>query len=220
MGAMSITLYGHPFSSYVQKVLIALYENQTAFEWRMLDGADSFAELRRIWPIGLMPVLLDSGRPVAEASIIVEHLQLEHAGPARLIPDDPRTALEVRFLDRFFDNHVQTPMQKIVGDALRKEGEKDPRGVADARARLDAAYGWLDERMAGRPHAAGEDFTLADAAAAPALFYADWAHPIPEALANVRSYRERLNARASFARAVDEARPFRHFFPLGAPDRD
>jgi len=129
-------------------------------------------------------------------------------------------ALEVRFLDRFFDNYVQTPMQKIVLDAMRGEGEHDPRGVTEAHALLETAYAWLDRRIAGREWAAGPAFTLADCAAAPALFYADWAHPIPEALPSARAYRRRLNARPSFARAIEEARPYRPYFPLGAPDRD
>ena len=138
----------------------------------------------------------------------------------RLVPDDPAAALEVRFIDRFFDNYLQTPMQTIVSNALRDAGERDAKGVADARAMLKTAYGWLEQRMTNREWAVGDRFSLADCAAAPALFYADWTHPISEGFPNVRAYRNRLNARPSFARAVDEARPYRSFFPLGAPDRD
>jgi glutathione S-transferase len=138
----------------------------------------------------------------------------------RLIPADPKSALEVRLLDRFFDNYVMTPMQKIVGDHLRPEDERDPRGVADAHALLATSYDWLDGRLDGRAWAAGDDFTLADCAAAPSLFYADWVHPIPDELRGARAYRARLLARSSFARAVDEARPYRPLFPPGAPDRD
>jgi glutathione S-transferase len=123
-------------------------------------------------------------------------------------------------LDRFFDNYVMTPMQKIVGDSIRSEPDRDPYGVAEARTTLETAYGWLDETIARREWAAGADFSLADCAAAPALFYADWTHPIAPAFSNVRAYRRRLLARPSFARAVDEARPYRQYFPLGAPDRD
>src|SRR5262249_29863949 len=121
---------------------------------------------------------------------------------------------------RFFDNYVHTPMQAVVANALRAEGERDPKGVADARAMLETAYGWLERRMADRAWAASDGFSLADCAAAPALFYADWTHPIGDAFPNVRAYRSRLNARPSFARAIDEARPYRPLFPLGAPDRD
>src|SRR5262245_1384952 len=217
---MALVLHGHPFSSYTQKVLIALYENATPYTWRVLDGPPAFEELARLWPIRLMPVLVDDGTPVAEPSIIVEHRARHHPGPVRLIPADPKQALSVRMLDRFFDLYVMTPMQKIVGDRLRQEGERDPKGVADARARLDVAYGWLDKELAGRAWAAGQDFTLADCAGAPSLFYADWAHPIGSGFANVRAYRARLLTRPAFARAVEEARPFRKFFPLGAPDRD
>jgi glutathione S-transferase len=215
-------LYAHPFSSYCQKVLIALYENATPFELRLLALGDEqvAAEHAALWPLKRMPVLVDEGRTVVEAIIIIEHLGIHHSGPVRLIPDDPLDALDVRMMDRFFDNYVMTPMQKIVGDALRTPDDRDRRGVADARTTLDTAYRWLDDAMTGREWAVGSSFSLADCAAAPALFYADWSHPISAALSNVHAYRRRLLARPSFARAVDEARPYRPNFPLGAPDRD
>ena len=166
------------------------------------------------------PVLVDQGRTILEASIIIEHLQNRHGGPVRLIPDDPDAAIQVRMMDRVFDNYVMTPIQKLVGDALRPEDGRDSFGVAEARRTLDTLYAWLDERLAPHPWATGEAFTLADCAAAPALFYADWAHPIAPEHAALRAYRARLLARPSFARAVNEARPYRALFPLGAPDRD
>ena len=217
---MSLTLYAHPFSSYCQKVLVALYENALPFEYRLLEDARSVAELEALWPLKRFPVLVDAGRTVTEASIIIEHLQLFHPGPVRLIPEDPRAALEVRSLDRFFDNYVSTPQQKVVFDSLRPERERDAYGVAEAKTLLETAYAWLDGVMARREWAAGADFSLADCGAAPFLFYADWTHPIASRFANVRAYRQRLLARPSFARAVDEARPYRPNFPLGAPDRD
>lgn len=217
---MSLKLYAHPFSSYCQKVLIALYENGTPFEFRMLGSADADAELAALWPLKKMPVLVDAGRTVMESSIIIEHLALHHPGPVKLLPDDPRACLDVRFMDRFLDNYVMTPMQKIVGDSLRAPEHRDPYGVDEARKLLDISYRWLDRLLAGREWAAGGSFSLADCAAAPALFYADWAHPVAAECSNVRRYRQRLLARPSFARAVDEARPFRQYFPLGAPDRD
>jgi len=215
-------LFAHPFASYCQKVLIALYENATPFTYRMLDRADpsTFAEFETLWPLKRFPLLLDDGRPIAEATIIIEHLALHYPGPVRLVPDDPAEALNVRFIDRFFDNYVHTPLQKIVSDSLRDSASRDPQGVADARTMLETAYGWLDRRMASREWADGDRFSLADCAAGPALFYADWTHQIGEAFPNVRAYRSRLNARPSFARAIDEARPYRSFFPLGAPNRD
>jgi glutathione S-transferase len=155
-----------------------------------------------------------------EASIIIEHLGLHHPGPMRLIPEAPQAALDVRMMDRFFDNYVMTPMQKIVADRIRPAEHRDPRGVVEARGMLDTAYRWLDGAIRGREWAAADTFSLADCAAAPALFYADWVHPIGEAFPNVHAYRRRLLARPSFARAVDEARPYRPLFPLGAPDRD
>jgi len=219
---MPLELFAHPFSSYCWKVLIALYENDTPFRLRLLAPEDpaSMAEHGRVWPLKKMPVLVDDGQVVPEATIIIEHLQLRHPAKVRFLPDDPRAALEVRLLDRVFDNYVMTPMQKIVGDAIRRPDERDARGVADARALLDTTYRWLDGALAGREWAAGGDFGLADCAGAPALFYADWAHAIDPAFANVRAYRARVLARPSVARAVDEARPYRKFFPLGAPDHD
>ncbi|HEX2257887.1 MAG TPA: glutathione S-transferase family protein [Afifellaceae bacterium] len=219
---MALTLYAHPFSSYCQKVLIALYENDTPFAFRMLAPGDEAvsAELAALWPLKRFPVLVDEGRTVMEASIIIEHLGVYHPGPVRLVPEDARQALPVRLMDRFFDNYISTPQQRIVFDSLRPAESRDPHGVAEARSMLETAYRWLDDQMAGREWAAGDTFSLADCAAAPALFYADWTHPIDESFRNVRAYRQRLLARPSFARAVDEARPYRPLFPLGAPDRD
>jgi glutathione S-transferase len=219
---MPLQLYAHPFSSYCQKVLTALYENGTPFEMRVLDGPESQAtrELAQLWPMKRFPVLVDGARTVFEASCIIEYLGLYHPGPVRLIPEDARAALEVRMMDRFFDNYVSTPQQKIVFDSIRPEAVRDPHGVAEAREMLDTAYAWLEKVLAGREWAAGDTFSLADCGAGPFLFYADWTHPIGEAFPRVRDYRRRLLARPSFARAVDEARPYRRFFPLGAPDRD
>ena len=213
-------LYAHPFSSYCQKVLVALYENATPFEYRMLEEPGAMEELTALWPMKRFPVLVDAGRTVFEATSIIEYLDLRHPGLVRLIPGDPNAALEVRMLDRFFDNYVSTPQQKIVFDRIRPEAVRDPHGVAEVRAMLDTSYAWLDRRMSGRQWAVGDDFSLADCAAAPFLFYADWSHRIDASFANVIAYRQRLLARPSFARAVDEARPFRSYFPLGAPDRD
>jgi glutathione S-transferase len=203
-------------------VLTALYENGTPFEMRVLDGPGSQAnrELAELWPMKRFPVLVDGERRVFEATCIIEYLGLHHPGPLRLIPEDPRTALEVRMMDRFFDNYVSTPQQKVVFDHLRPEAARDAHGVAEARAMLATAYAWLDKVMADREWAAGDDFSLADCAAAPFLFYADWTERIDPAFANLLDYRRRLLARPSFARAVEEARPFRRYFPLGAPDRD
>jgi glutathione S-transferase len=217
---MTLKLYAHPFSSYCQKVLIALYENKTPFEYLTLDNAKNGAALEALWPIKKFPVLVDEERSILEASIIIEHLDLHHPGPVRLIPENPQAALDVRMMDRFFDNYVATPMQKIVLDRIPPEQDLDPFGVIEARAMLDKAYDWLDRTLAGREWASGTTFSLADCAAAPSLFYADWAHPIGDRYPRVRDYRRKLLARPSFARAVDEARPYRPYFPLGAPDRD
>ena len=213
-------LYAHPFSSYSQKVLVALYENGTPFEYRSLEAPGAPDELAALWPMRRFPVLVDQGRTVIEASCVIEYLDLHYPGPVRLLPAQPDAAIEVRMLDRFFDNYISTPQQKVVYDSLRAEANRDAYGVTEARSMLETAYAWLDRHMEGRTWAAGEQFSLADCAAAPFLFYADWTHPIDERYPHVRAYRARLLARPSFARAVDEARPYRSYFPLGAPDRD
>jgi len=213
-------LYAHPFSSYCQKVLVALYENDTPFEYRSLESPGAPEELAALWPMKRFPVLVDAGRTVLEATSIIEYLDVRHPGPVRLIPADAGAALDVRMMDRVFDNYVSTPQQKVVFDRLRPESVRDPHGVAEARAMLATAYAWLDKRMSGREWAAGDSFSLADCAAAPFLFYADWTERIDPAFTNLLDYRRRLLARPSFARAVEEARPYRDYFPLGAPDRD
>ena len=219
---MSLALYGHPFSSYTQKVLIALYANATPFEFRCIgpDTPQHIGEWLRRWPIAKFPLLVDGERQVVETSIIIEYLQLAHAGPARLLPADPMAALDVRFLDRFFDLHVMNWVQHAVNGALTGVESKRDEAVALATKKLEPSYAWLEGHLAGKTWAAGSDFTMADCAAAPALFYADWVHRIGEAYPVLRAYRARLLAHPSIARAVEEGRPFRPLFPLGAPDRD
>lgn len=219
---MAIQLYAHPFSSYCQKVLIALYENATPFDLRLVgpEYPQAMAELAAHWPFRRFPLLLDGTRAVSESSIIIEYLDQHYPGPRRLLPEESEAALEVRFMDRCFDLYVSTPMTACVFDQLRPAGERDAYGVAQAHQLLETAYRWLDERLADRQWAAGSGFSLADCAAAPALFYADWVQPIGAEFSTLRAYRQRLLARPSFARAVDEARPYRHLFPLGAPERD
>ncbi len=219
---MVMQLFGHPFSSYTWKALIALYENETPFDFRMLgpEQPENGAELARRWPLAKFPLLVDGERIVFEASAVIEYLAVCHPGPVRLIPADAGAAVVVRQLDRVFDNYVMNVMQVVVSDALRPEGSRDPYGVERARADLDRIYAWLDAELAAREWATGRDFTLADCAAAPSLFYADWVRPIAERYPTLKAYRARLLARPSVARCVEAARPYRAFFPLGAPDRD
>jgi len=219
---MKPSLFAHPFASYCQKVLIALYENGTDFTYRKFGPEDPAAmtELAALWPLKKFPVLLDEGQTYVESSVIIEHLAIRYPGAVELIPKDRQGALEVRMMDRFFDNYVMTPMQRIVADFMRATSDRDPLGVKEARLLLDSAYGWLNGVMTKRAWASGADFSLADCAAAPSLFYSDWVHEIRDEYPQVRAYRARLLARPSVARTVDEARPFRQFFPPGAPDRD
>jgi glutathione S-transferase len=218
---MEPSLFAHPFASYCQKVLIALYENGTAFIYRKIgEDVDAMSELTELWPLKKFPVLLDDGQTYVESSVIIEHLAIRHPGAVQLIPDDPQDALEVRTMDRIFDNYVMTPMQRIVADFMRATSDRDPLGVKEARSTLDSVYTWLDGVMAKRKWASGGDFSLADCAAAPSLFYSDWVHEIRDGLPHLRDYRQRLLARPSVARTIDEARPYRQFFPPGAPNRD
>lgn len=219
---MTLALYGHPFSSYTQKVLIALYENATDFEFRCIapDHPEHMAEWMKRWPVRKFPLLLDGERELIETSVIIEYLGLEHPGAVKLVPEDPMEALEARFMDRVFDLHVMNAMQHAVDGALTGDPVKRADGMALAVDKLSRVYPWLESKLAGRQWAAGNSFTLADCAAAPSLFYADWTYPIGEEFPVLRAYRTRLLKRPSFARAVEEARVYRHLFPLGAPERD
>ena len=215
---MSLELFGHPFSSYTWKALIALYEAGRSFEFRNIAGneyPENEAAFLAHWPVGKFPLLVEDGVPIMESSIIIEHVAPD------LVPADRDAAREVRMLDRVFDNNVMTQVQAIVAEHLPFITNVPDEGrIARARAALDKVYPWLDDRLAGRRWAAGDSFTMADCSGAPALFYADWVHPIPEERGALREYRARVLARPSVARVVDEARPYRHLFPLGAPDRD
>jgi glutathione S-transferase len=217
---MSLELFAHPFSSYCQKVLIALWADGTEFEYKMLDEAhpENFAELKRRWPFGKFPLLVDDGQTVVETSCIIDYLQAHHPGPNRWIPDGDLVR-RVRFLDRLFDLYIMDTVTKSVTDRLRPEGCSDPYGAQQARGILFTAYDWLEANL-DEPWAAGDLFTLADCAAAPALFYADWVEEIGPERPRLAAYRARLLAHPIVARAVDEGRPYRPYFPLGAPDRD
>jgi glutathione S-transferase len=217
---MSLTLYAHPFAAYCWKALIALYENATPFDYRLVEDAAGWAEVESLWPIKKFPLLRDGDTIIVESSIIVEYLMRHHRGTTPMIPVNDDAALRVRFMDRFFDNYVMNPMQTLVSDRMRADTERDAKGVADARKMLSVAYGWLEKELAPQAWASGSAFSLADCCAAPALFYADWVHPIGDRFPGILAYRGRLLARPSVARVVDEARPFRKFFPQGAPDRD
>jgi glutathione S-transferase len=216
---MKLILYAHPFSSYCWKALIALWENEIAFDYRSLEEPAHQQAWAQASPFKRMPLLIDGKNVVHESTIIIEYLQIHYPGRVTLIPAEPQAALDVRLLDRLSDNYLMGSTQTIVFNEVREEKDRDPYGVAKARGMLDDAYAWWNDHMKGREWAANA-FSLADCATGPALFYADWAHPIPEKHAALRAYRTRLLARPSMARAVDEARPFRSHFPFGDPGRD
>jgi glutathione S-transferase len=214
---VALVLHEHPFASYCQKVLIALYELELPFERVLVEGREEHVKL---WPLNTIPVLLDTdaGLTLPESTTIVEHVD-RVAGAGRLIPSDPAAALQARLWDRIADNHIAGPMQKIVGDSLRPEGRTDPEGVAQARAQLDTAYGVLDDQLRDRDWLAGDAFTVADCAAAPALLYCRAVHRWDaDASPAVTRYVRALLGRPSVARVIDEARPYREIFPLPWPD--
>ena len=214
---MSLKLYMHPLSSYCHKVLIALYENGTAFERQIVDLGDPAQReaFRGLWPLAKFPVLRDEARDltIPESSIIIEYLAQQYPGAVTLLPADPAQARETRLRDRFFDLHVHDHLQKIVGDRLRPAESRDALGVALAHEKLDLAYDLLDALMATRSWAAGETFGMADCAAAPALFYAGKLHPFGGDRPHLSAYFDRLRQRASYARVLSEAQPYMHMFP-------
>ncbi len=217
---MTLALYGHPFSSYTWKALIALYANATPFEFRMVDpGYPEHGEfVAAASPLGRFPVLVDGGITVFEATSIIEHLHIHHPGPAPLIPADPDAAREVRMLERVFDLSVMDPMQQIVSAHIRSPGAPDAGVEGRARDQLGRAYAWIDRWLADQPR--GDAITLIECAAAPSLFYADWVFPIPNEFERLRQWQAHLLGLPPIKRCVDEARPYRSYFPLGAPDRD
>ncbi|RVD19955.1 glutathione S-transferase family protein [Mesorhizobium sp. M4B.F.Ca.ET.017.02.2.1] len=214
---MSLTMHLHPLASFCWKPLIALYENGTPFDVVIVDlgNEQSRAAILRLSPAGKMPVLRDEarGQTVPESTIVIEYLAVHYPGPTALIPADADLARQVRTADRFYDFYVQEPMQKIVGDRLRPQGQTDPFGVEQARAQLRASYAIVETEMQSRIWAVGETFTMADCAAAPALFYANKVEPFGDRFPAVRRYHDRLVERPSFARVIEEAQPYFKFFP-------
>jgi glutathione S-transferase len=214
---MSLKLYFHPLSSFCQKVLVALYENDTPFEPHIINLFEeaSSAAFKKIWSIGKFPVLRDEGRDriIPESSIIIEYLQQHYPGKTRFVSENAEFARQTRFHDRFYDLHVNVPMQKIVTDRLRPAGKNDPYGVEQARGSLRTAIGLVDGGMVAKKWAMGDDFTMADCAAAPALFFANKVMPFGETHPNAGTYLTRLMQRPSFARAAKEAQPYLELVP-------
>jgi glutathione S-transferase len=212
-------LYGHAFSSYTWKAMIAFHEKGLPYEFRQIDAGheDVSKQFFERWPIGKFPLLVAEERQLMESSIIIEYLDLAHPETTLLIPADADDALTVRMMDRIFDNYVMAPVQRAVGNALLPEARRDALVLDEVRQTLSIAYSWLDGHMHARNWAAHEGFSLADCAAAPSLFYADWVHPITEDWPALKAYRARLCARPSVERCIEEARPYRAYFPLGAP---
>lgn len=211
---MKLTLYYHPLASYCHKVLIALYENHIEFEGRIINlgEAKDRAELQALWPLGKFPVIHDHERQrsLAESSIIIEYLDQYFAATQRMIPSNFNDALEVRLWDRIFDNYVQGPMQDIVNDKLRGTNGD----LSSARSTLETAYAMIDRQVASKDWCVGKDFSMADCAAAPALFYASTLQAFPHHYVNLSAYFERLMNRPSVRRVLEEAKPYFSFYPF------
>jgi glutathione S-transferase len=210
-------LYFHPLSSFCHKTLIALYENNTPFTPHLVDlgNETSRREFLKVWPIGKFPVIVDATkkRTVAESSITIEYLDQYYPGKTKLIPTDPDLARQTRMSDRFYDLYVQVPMQKIVGDRIRPADQKDAFGVEQAKAQLKTALDMIEQDIANKTWAMGDTFTMADCAAAPALFYADKVMPFGTTHQNAMTYLRRLMERPSYARTLKEAEPYFSMFP-------
>jgi glutathione S-transferase len=217
---VTLALYGHPFSSYTWKALIPLYACDLAFEFRIVDAdhPENVAVVQSAGPLGKFPVLRDGEKLLFEATTIIEYIARHHAGTGTLVPDDPDAAIRMRMLDRVFDNYVMGSMQIVVDEYIRDADNPDMVRVEEARARLAKAYAWLENWL--RSYPLPDHVTLIECAAAPSLFYADWIHPIPEAFPGLRRWRAHLLQLPPVSRCVEDARPYRLFFPLGAPDRD
>jgi glutathione S-transferase len=215
---MSLKLYYHPLSSFCHKALIALYENDVAFEPIFVDLGDekSSAALRSLWPVAKFPVLRDEARnsTIAEATVLIEYLDAFYPGRTKFVPADPERAWQTRMWDRFYDLYVHIQMQKITGDRLRPAGARDPFGVEQAKAMILRSYTMIDQAMDGKAWAMGDTYSLVDCAASPALFYAAIAVPFDGAHRNLRAYFDRLMSRPSYRRALKEAQPYFHLFPM------
>jgi glutathione S-transferase len=214
---MSLTFHFHPLASFCWKPLIAFYENDTRFNPVIVDLGDqaSRAALLKVSPTGKMPALRDDARErtVLESTIVIEYLAAHYPGPVALVPTDIDLALQVRQADRFYDFYVQAPMQKIVGDRLRPKKQTDPFGVEESRAQLRNAYDIIEKEMQEKIWAVGDTFTMADCSASPALFYANKVEPFGDRFPTLKRFHDRLLARPSFARVVEEAQPYFKFFP-------
>ena len=216
-----LALYGHPFSSYTWKAQIALYANETPFEFRLVDGdhPDHVAIVQSAGPQGKFPVLVDGAATIFEATTIIEYLGVHYPGEHRFVPDGADAAIRTRMLDRVFDNYVMNAVQAAVEEAIRHPGAPDPELLEEVAGKLGRTYAWLERWLESRGPG-GSAITLIECAAAPSLFYADWVHQITRDFPRLKAWRAHLNALPPVSRCIEAARPFRAYFPLGAPDRD
>lgn len=220
---MALQVYGHPFASFYWKVLIALYERDVPFEFKMVDPehAENSRAIAELSPTGQFPVLVDGGRTVIESAAIIEYLDLNHGDAPPLVPADRQAAIEARQMDSIFDDYVMSPLARMVFNRLRGEAKHDPVTDEESKATLDKSYAWLDRWLTGRTWAANEAFSIAECASGPALHYANWGYPIPAKFKALHEYRTRVLAHPSVARVIEEAKPWRDYFPLkdnGSPD--
>jgi glutathione S-transferase len=215
-----LAIYGHPFSSYTWKALIALYASDLEFDFRIVDGdhPQHVEMVRSAGPLGKFPVLVEGDNVIFESTSIIEYVARHYGGLEMLIPKDPDAAIGMRMLDRLFDNYVMSPMQDVVAEYLRARDNPDQARIAEARDKLERSYAWIDGWLEYYPPM--DHVSLIECAAAPALFYADWVHPIDDRFARLKIWRAHLLRLPAVARCIEDARPYRAGFPPGAPDRD
>jgi len=213
---MPLTLYYHPLSSFCWKALIALYEADVAFEPRQVNLGDpeDRAAFQAVWPLAKFPVLRDRARgtTIPESSVIIDYLARTQPSAASLVPSDPDRAMQARLIDRLMDSYIHVPFQQIVAERMRPDGQHDPFGVTQARGQIRTGYKLVAPMIAG-PWAMGDAFTMADCAALPALYYADYAVSLAD-WPELAAYLGRLKTRPSVARVLSEAEPFFQYFPL------
>ena len=213
-----IELYGHRFASFAWKALIAAYERDVDFAFMDVEQPENAARVSQLTPTGQFPAIIDDGVEIAGSNAVIAWLD-RHGDAPPLVPEAREDRARAHMFADVFDDYIAQATNRFVGNALRPAGDRDPLALSEGAAMFERTYSWLEARI-GAPWAVGERFTIADCAAAPALFYADWTYPIPDSCPKLKAYRARLLARPAVARVVEEARPYRHYFPLGAPDRD
>lgn len=203
-------LYFSYLSTYSQKVLIGLYEKDTAFTPHLVDLSDpeARAEYVKLYPFGKLPLLVrDDGRMIPESSIIVEYIDNQFEQEPILIPRDPELARRARFMDRMCDLYLNDPVVNLIFESWKPEDEQNRELISKSSERIGTMYRFMDDQLSSSPYLAGETFSIADCAAMPVLFYANSFAPFG-GFDNIFRYWEEVSSRPSFVRLKQEAEPY------------